>query len=183
VRVSVDPCPEVQSSPTPAFPNNAVYVERDGTHHATLTLVIGGPRHAPKIRLVAASGRSGWLTLDDETQTAVDQFVAGCNEGHIVINQETVDFCLSGVALRESLLENFQCLDYPSWLALFAATEYFTVHTKLTGTAVFDAYRESLSLFETDKDYLYPLAVAATRRIGEPDYEFIECLTQDFDLT
>jgi hypothetical protein len=183
VRGSVDPCKEVQRSPTPAFPNVTVYVERDRTHYATLTIAICGPANVPTIRVLAAAGRSDWLTLDNATQTAVDQFVAGCNEGHIVINQETVDFCLSGTTLRLSLLEQLRCVDYPSWLTLFAATEYFEAHTKLSDTAVFDAYRESLSLVAPAKGYLYPLAMAATRRVVEPDYEFIECLTQDSDLT
>ncbi len=109
------------------------------------------------------------------------RFLAGCNEGHIVVNQQTVDFHLSGAALRVSLLDKFPCVDYPSWLPLFASSEYFDVHTKITGAAVFDAYRESLALFETAEDCIYQRAMAAVRRVGQPDFAFIECVFEDSD--
>ena len=64
---------------------------------------------------------------------------------------------------------------------MFAEDEYFDAHTDMTGAAVFDAYRESLALVETTDAGLYPLAMEAVQRVGKPDFEFIEVMTDDAD--
>jgi hypothetical protein len=46
-----------------------------------------------------------------------------------------------------------------------------------TGAAVLDVYRESLALVETAEDCIYQRAMTAVRRVGEPDFEFIECVS------
>jgi hypothetical protein len=57
------------------------------------------------------------------------------------------------------------------------------VHTKITGAAVFDAYRESLALVETAEDCIYQRAMAAGHRIDEPAFEFLEFVDEDSDRT
>jgi hypothetical protein len=168
-------------SPTPRFPPGTIYVELDGIHHVTLSVALDGSADAPKIRVLSSADRNGWSTLDADTQTAVEQFVADCNAGPNLLNRETVEFYRYGAALRASLLEKFRRVDYPSWLRLFAKEEYFDAHTDRSGAAVFDAYRESLALVETADDGLFHLAMAAVQRVGEPDCEFIEIMSDDAD--
>jgi len=172
---------DLPTSPTPRFPPGTIYVELDGIHHVTLSIALDGSAHAPKIRVLSSADRNGWSTLDADTQTAVDQFVADCNAGRNLLNRETVEFYRYGATLRASLLEKFRRVDYPSWLRLFAKGEYFDAHADMSGAAVFDAYRESLELVETAHDGLFHLAMAAVQRVGEPDFEFIEIMSDDAD--
>jgi hypothetical protein len=178
---SEDSYQELPTSPSPRFPPITVYVELDGIHDATLHVALEGSSDAPKIRVLSSVDRNNWLSLKVETQAAVDRFVAECNADQNLLNRETVEFYLSGAALQVSLLEKFRCIDYPSWIRLFPKEDYFDAHTGMSGSAVIDAYRESLGVGGATGDGLFHLALEAVERVGEPDSEFIEVMTDDDD--
>jgi hypothetical protein len=171
----------VPTSLTPRFPPITVYVELDGIHDATLNVALEGSSDTPKIRVLSSVDRNNWLSLKVSTQAAVDRFVADCNAGQNLLNREIVEFYLAGGALRASLMEKYRRIDYPSWLRLFPKEDYFDAHAGITGAAVFEAYRESLALVESTGDGLFQLAMEAVQRVGEPDFEFIKCVTDDDD--
>jgi hypothetical protein len=117
--------------------------------------------------------------LTADAQRILHQFLDACNEHRIPLNPEAVLPRSERMDILSPMLE-WQCLDYPTWVQANLGPHYFGLHAHITGTNLFERYRDALELHSGATDSLYQLALRAVRQcrsLNRESREYLELIT------
>ncbi len=144
------------------------------------TLEVRREMYGENLKILLAHAESAdHKPLSADAERILHQFLDACNEYRIPLHPDAVQPRSERMDVLTPMLQ-LQSLDYPTWVQENLGPHYFSLHAHVTGTDLFDRYRDALELHSDAKDSLYQLALRAVRQcrtLNRESREYLELIT------